>query len=182
MFVCRWVGMSYIALCSGADANVNYINALNLHRLQCICIQGMSLQNAHSLIIILMPCIIPVWTKFSFTKHPTSYILAVIIMCDAEFQYEPSSYPANIVPVAQCYVSNWWSLTGEWKRGDQQRCHNVVQPQLLIDQPYHWGNLSCVEIYIVNIRQCYSIHVYTCKLLCKRLWCELSMVHALCLI
>ena len=62
--------MSYIALCGGAD--VKYINVSNLHQLQCIYIQGMSLQNAHS----------------------------VIIICHAEFQYEPNSHPANILPVA----------------------------------------------------------------------------------
>ena len=70
MCACGQVGMSYIALCSGAD--VKYINVSNLHRLQCIYIQGMSLQNVHS----------------------------VILICHAEFQYGPNSYPANILAVA----------------------------------------------------------------------------------
>ena len=38
MCACGQVGMSYIALCSGAD--VNYINVSNLHRLQCIYIHA----------------------------------------------------------------------------------------------------------------------------------------------
>ena len=45
-----------LALCSGAD--VKYINVSNLHQLQCIYIQGMSLQNVHS--VILMSCRVPV--------------------------------------------------------------------------------------------------------------------------
>ena len=64
------VDRSYIALCGGAD--VKYITVSNLHQLQCIYLQGMSLQNVHS----------------------------VILICDAEFQYGPNSYPANILPVA----------------------------------------------------------------------------------
>ena len=55
-WACRTLHCVYIR--SGAD--VKYINVSNLHQLQCIYIQGMSLQNGHS----------------------------VISICHAEFQYE----------------------------------------------------------------------------------------------
>ena len=85
----RAVGMSYIALCSGA--HVKYINVLNLHQLHCTYIQGMSLQNAHS----------------------------VILIYDALYYVRSSMDP---VPPSTIHVGCCM------KRGDQQRCHNEVQP------------------------------------------------------
>ena len=61
MCACGRVGMLYIALCSGVD--VKYITVLNLHQYTSVSIymQGMSLQNAHSVILIYMSCRVPVY-------------------------------------------------------------------------------------------------------------------------
>ena len=59
MCTCGRVGMSYIALCSGAD--VKYINVSNLHRLQCIYTHAGNKLTKCPFCYIYMSCRVPVY-------------------------------------------------------------------------------------------------------------------------